>query len=376
MRGKYHWVSFKETEIVDSMPYAGPRDREIFPVRCWLNEELQLQFVWATHGDGRANNPRKSKSFLHAKYDFKQRLWTKPELIWSAPEGETFNWSIDDGPSLSHNNGDVYTVFEISDYRFGIAKWGSEKQHWEVSFVELVDYTYSNGYTTKFRMGGFPSILVTSSRDYYIVYMTDYEIEIDEDKEGWGKPKVDVYMIKSSDAGKTWSEPIWIYQTMMGGAERPDIWMSNGVFHVIWYEQIFGEWDDPGKVGYSYSTDAGSTWSAPVHFSPTLSYVVERTYCSNEDGRAHLVIGGLFPDKMDYFTLQDGAWNWITDFSEYAEPYHSPGLFDPALACDAETAYLFTTMAHPLDSTISKPVDFPDRFLVRLDTLQTKGLID
>ncbi len=84
----------------------------------------------------------------------------------------------------------------------------------------------------------------------------------------------DIYFIKSSDYGETWSEPV-----VISGEDIPDNdqfhpWLvvdNIGVIHVIFYDQRNGIEDDLVDLYYTYSEDGGETWSEPERITQVSS---------------------------------------------------------------------------------------------------------
>jgi len=75
-----------------------------------------------------------------------------------------------------------------------------------------------------------------------------------------------LYYIRSEDRGITWSEPLWIDPDILPG-HIPDSLSfeldENDGLHAVWFYGTREENETPDWVRYAHSLDGGHTWSAP-----------------------------------------------------------------------------------------------------------------
>jgi len=151
-----------------------------------------------------------------------------------------------------------------------------------------------------------------------------------------GADPLDVHFIRSTDGGVTWSIPIRINDDAAG----TNAWQwfgtlsvaPNGRIDVIWNDTR----DDPGgydsELYYSYSDDAGLTWSAnePISppFDPHLGWPQQDKLgdyydmVSDKVG-AHLAYAATFNGEQDVYYLRIGEYdcndNGIGDLTDIAD---------------------------------------------------------
>lgn len=77
--------------------------------------------------------------------------------------------------------------------------------------------------------------------------------------------KSDIYFIRSTDRGATWSQPVNISNTPTSSAGPSAKIGSQGQLYVTWVDWL----TDPSKfdVFFAYSTNNGTTWSTPVNIT-------------------------------------------------------------------------------------------------------------
>jgi hypothetical protein len=75
-----------------------------------------------------------------------------------------------------------------------------------------------------------------------------------------------VYYIRSEDKGKTWSEPVWLDPDILPN-HIPDSLSfeldENDGLHAAWFYGTREQGERPDWVRYAHSLDGGNTWSAP-----------------------------------------------------------------------------------------------------------------
>jgi len=101
---------------------------------------------------------------------------------------------------------------------------------------------------------GWPCIAKTPDGDLLAVFSGDRTAHVSPD----GK----IQMVRSSDGGQTWSGPITIYDTPIDDRDAGIIQTSKGTMLVSWFTGPYGgQWQGHWIVR---STDSGHTWSEPI----------------------------------------------------------------------------------------------------------------
>ena len=217
-------------------------------------------------------------------------------LKYSNDRGET--WSTKKVLSLgvnagNHNqgvnvqtgpNGEVYAVWSIYDgwpqdeKALGFAKSLDGGETWETSFriIDNIRGIRNSGVPQNMRVAGFPSMTVdisngSNSGNIYVVWTNI------------GVPGVNTgsdrsaYMIKSTDEGATWSEPIRVNQDPIGlGKANYMPWIasdpSNGTISVVFYSNR-NTAANQAEAWVATSNTAGETWDdfqvSDVAFTPS-----------------------------------------------------------------------------------------------------------
>ena len=103
--------------------------------------------------------------------------------------------------------------------------------------------------------GSAPKILIDETDTIYVVF----SISFNEDR--------GIYLLKSTDSGNTWSNPIRIFNGVAAGWEmvgHPHISQTiNGPLHVIWTRNTLPGGSGSTALFYSHSDDQGETWAEP-----------------------------------------------------------------------------------------------------------------
>ena len=75
-----------------------------------------------------------------------------------------------------------------------------------------------------------------------------------------------IYVIQSTDHGKTWTNPAVIFNAVAAGLNKVDsphfLHVADGRLHVIWSQFLY-ELNTARGLYYAYSADTGLTWSVP-----------------------------------------------------------------------------------------------------------------
>ena len=207
--------------------------------------------------------------------------WSDPVAISNAVNAGSHNQGvkISTGP-----NGEVYAVWSIYDgwptdeTAIGMAVSYDGGATWETAkrIIENIRGIRTSKTSKNMRVNSFPSAAVDCSNGPYkgTLYVTWANIGIPGDNTG---NDIDVYMIKSSDNGVTWSEPIRVNQDPSGqGKEHYFPWICvdpfNGIISLVFYDDRNVS-STQCEVFCANSDDGGETWEdfkvSDVAFTPS-----------------------------------------------------------------------------------------------------------
>jgi len=221
------------------------------------------------------NNIQLSRSFNHGL------SWTAPVNVSSAVNAGVFNHgaNIQTGP-----DGEVYVAWAIYD------SWPSDEI--AIGFAKSIDggALFSpgtriinnirgirfSGTTKAMRVNSMPSMMVDLSGGLYdgTIYVVWANTGVPGINTG---TDIDVYMIRSTDEGDTWSAPIKVNQDVSGlGKQHYFPWITcdpdNGNLCVVYYDDRNVS-SSQCETWVSWSNDAGDTWSdlkvSDVAFTPS-----------------------------------------------------------------------------------------------------------
>ncbi len=254
--------------------------------------------------------------------------WSSPLNISSAVSAGDHNQgvNINAGP-----NGEVYTVWSIYD------SWPADEN--AIGFAKSVDGGATfipatrilnnikgvriSGTSKNMRVNSFPSMTVDNSNGTYQgnIYVVWPNHGIPGINTG---SNIDVYLIRSSDGGNTWSAPIRVNQDPSGaGKQHFSPWITcdpgDGTLAVIYYDDRNVS-TTQCETWVSYSYDAGETWQdvkvSDVAFTP-----------SPISGLA----GGYFGDYLGITSRNLKVYPvWTDNRSGKALSYASPFSLGPA----------------------------------------------
>ena len=181
-------------------------------------------------------------------------------------------------------NGEVYLVWAIYDGwptdedAIGFAKSTDGGETWEEPqrIITNIRGVRNSGVPQNMRVASFPAAAVDCSEspnsgNIYVVWTN-----IGVPGENTGSDR-DVYMIRSTNEGSTWSDPIRINQDEIGqGKCHYDPWIacdaSNGILSVVFYDNRNVN-ANQAEAWAAVSTDAGNTWEdfkvSDVSFTPS-----------------------------------------------------------------------------------------------------------
>ncbi len=280
--------------------------------------------------------------------------------------------SHNQGVNLSTGpNGEVYAVWAVYDgwpsdeTAIGMAKSLDGGETWEpaVRIIENIRGIRNTGVSKSMRVAAFPVAAVDNSNGPYKGTIYVVWSNIGEPGVNTGND-IDIYMIKSSDQGETWSEPVRVNQDPAGqGKEHYMPWITcdpaNGIVSVIFYDDRNVS-SSQCEVYCANSSDGGETWEdfkvSDVAFTPQP-------------------IPGLAGDYFgDYIgiTAQDGivypVWtdNRTGSAMAYVSPYETNPLSRPY---DLEGDVVFETGAANLTWYYIEAENFTNFNIYRDDVL-------
>jgi hypothetical protein len=187
--------------------------------------------------------------------------WTKPSPIFSNLDGPPSNLSmqIDDQKRLllawvNQNTGEMM-------FTWANAMRANVPQEWLQPLVVVAPSKLTNS----------PDMLVDAANRIVIAYA----VTLNEDR--------GIYIIQSTDLGKSWSAPVKIFDAAAAGWEMVDqpklAVTEDGTMHILFtrYELMGGP--QPSGLYYSQSSDGGLTWTPaetvseqPVQWSKLIAY--------------------------------------------------------------------------------------------------------
>ena len=262
--------------VIDNGASAYVLDKNHFWIDNNLNSpyESNLYCAWTDFG-GAFNND------IAFSYSSDQGLsWASSVNISSAVNAGSHcqGVNINTGP-----NGEVYAVYAIYDAKsdenaFGLSKSLDGGATWEPAtrIIENVRGIRSSTTSKNHRVNSFPVLAVDNSDGAYggNLYMVWANIGTPGVNTG---TDIDVYMIRSSDQGDTWSDPIRVNQDAAGlGKEHYFPWITcdptTGDLSVVFYDDRNVNANEC-EVFCANSLDGGDTWEdfkvSDVSFTPT-----------------------------------------------------------------------------------------------------------
>ncbi|MBM3405463.1 MAG: exo-alpha-sialidase, partial [Bacteroidetes bacterium] len=276
--------------------------------------------------------------------------WMKSEQIeisYSNTHGTSWSTAVavSQGTSAgSHNqgvnfktgpNGDAYAVWSVYDSwpgdekAIGFSKSTDGGATWSpaVRIINNIRGIRTTEVTQNMRCNSFPSMAVDLSGGPYNghIYVVWANIGVPGINTG---SDVDVYLIKSTDVGTTWSTPLRINQDPSGlGKQHYFPWIacddSNGMLSIVFYDNRNVSATEC-EAFMAYSGDGGATWEdmkvSDVSFTPSpIPYLAT----------------GYFGDYLGITALGGKAYPcWTDNRSGHAMTYVSPIELIPPLNRD------------------------------------------
>jgi hypothetical protein len=149
-----------------------------------------------------------------------------------------------------NNDDEVIIVWNgVNQRRIGVRRAPADRAFTSLAWSEVTEISSPAGTAIN------PMILPGEGEDMFLVYVVPFN-------EGRG-----VYFHRSADYGRTWGDPVQIFNGQDFGWEmvqQPTLTRtSDGRIHALWKHGSFTQGDNGYGLGYAYSTDNGETWSNP-----------------------------------------------------------------------------------------------------------------
>lgn len=168
----------------------------------------------------------------------------------------------------------------------------------------------------------------------------------------------DIYFMASTDAGETWTDPMRLTDDATQGYSKyhPGINVApNGRVDVAWYDFRNDPFFDPEEAGagsmgraagerywdvyYSYSTDAGQSWSAETRITDRSIDGQRGVTFANNDVRGPIGLGST--DSSTYLTWADaraGDSEQVAEDAYFTRVRHAPAATDLGPAASSSGA--------------------------------------
>ncbi|MDZ7743090.1 MAG: GEVED domain-containing protein [Bacteroidota bacterium] len=310
-------------------------------------------------------------------------------LAYSSDDGESWSSPVNLSAAVSagsHNqgvnlstgpNGEAYAVWAIYDSwpsdesAIGFARSYDGGESWEdgTRIIEDIRGVRTTETSKNMRVNSFPVAAVDisngpNSGNIYVVWANVGVPGINAGSD------IDVYMIKSSDDGDTWSEPTRVNQDPTGmGKEHYFPWITcdpaNGALSVVFYDDRNVN-SNQCEVFCANSYDAGQTWEdfkvSDVAFTPQP---------------IPNLAGGYFGDYLGI--TANGGWVypvWTDNRSGTAMTYTSPYQTNPLPApYDLEALVTFESGEAAMDWEFDGGEGF-EHFIIYLDGIEVATIND
>jgi len=283
--------------------------------------EGNLYNAWTNFGGNNNNEIEVSRSIDEGL------TWTPAVNVSSAVNAGSHNQgvNIQTGP-----NGEVYVLWVIYDSwpsdekALGLAKSLDGGVTWSpaVKIINNIRGIRTTGIGKNMRVNSFPTMAVdiSNSANRGTIYVTWANIGVPGTNTG---NDADVYLIKSTDDGATWSTPLRVNQDAAGAGKKHYFpWITcdpvNGNLSIVYYDDR-NVGSNQAEVYTSNSSDGGNTWwdmqVSDVSFTPAPISGLADSYFGDYLGN-HARDGWVYPV-------------WTDNRSGHAMTYVSPFVTGP-----------------------------------------------
>jgi hypothetical protein len=165
-----------------------------------------------------------------------------------------------------------------------------------------------------------PVVFIDSSGTIHVAYVVPFNEERG------------VYLVQSIDEGRTWMDPILVFDAERAGWEmvdQPNITgMVDGSLHILWTQSTLPDGSGPLSLYYTSSVDGGRTWTAPevvvegrVEWNQILGYQEQTLH------RLWWESSYRLPVIRHQVSYNGGlTWSPATSISSFGEASGSPGV--------------------------------------------------
>jgi hypothetical protein len=214
----------------------------------------QLHAIWSQveevqFANGETTNQLTDHVLYYSKWS--EDRWSSPTVALRSPKVTTSSISVAEDPSLA---------IDASDHLLAVWRDPSANELL-FSWASVAKATSTMEWSKPAAVGNINSI--TGSPDLWVdsagVITLAYSIPINEQR--------GIYLMQSKDLGKTWSNPVRVFDGAAAGWEvvgSPKfVQSSENVMHLFWSQDTMTDGTGTGGVYYAQSSDAGQTWSKP-----------------------------------------------------------------------------------------------------------------
>lgn len=181
---------------------------------------------------------------------------------------------------------------------------------------------------------------------------------------GWGKGTKAIYVSRSSDGGRTWTDPIEANDETEAQRTDPEIACRGENVFVVWQETGGGpaEMSRPSGIYFSSSFDGGRTWDEDIWIrgGEDPSIIV------GEDGNIYLTyVGGEKLNIMYISYSEDNGRSWHSETTGERLMI----IKEPYVVLVGSTLYLFCQAALPSLSMVDlgSEIDFQTYYMTSKD---------
>ncbi|MCK4836603.1 MAG: exo-alpha-sialidase [Candidatus Aminicenantes bacterium] len=219
------------------------------------------------------------------------------------PDSENNNITFSNPINITNTSNMVSNSTMVLDNSGNIIFLWQEKipaDNWEIMFIRSTDkgstWSVPVNISNNAALSVSPEISFNSVNDLYVVW--------DDSTPG----NREIFFIRSTDNGLTWSSPLNISKTNTDGSYLPSIALSStGIIYVVWME-----WNGDRDIFFSRSTDNGNTWSLPVIIYNDTGLSIGPEIIDDGIGNLYVVWEDMIAAKSETFFSRstDNGSNW------------------------------------------------------------------